>query len=1204
MGKKEKNKEEPKREKLVSDAYAREWNAQYDKQKEEHPNISEAEYVKLKGIEPYDPDSGQAYIEWRMSQPEIKAAAEARNTYDRNDSIMKGQYFELDPETGAYNTVPIAYRRSRGFQKVNFLFGKYDLDNDEERGKARDEIIRFATNSFTPLGRLHGGEELSKLDYKMLNEGLQILDGIDTQKMYDKFSPEAEALAREVMKSPENFKTTFEENPAGGYNGAIDQLDTEINQLESDIDNAEKAIAQFENYKGDIGSIPLLTNVINNVLSLFGTDLNNWNVEDAKEQLELAKQKLQDKEDLKKVLEMKLDELDPKDYEKDYMLSSYKGGSHSSAYYEALLTEDAKAAGDYWRDYSTDPANDWPELSENATQEEIDALVALQQERDDIFDSKNEKADLRDEYKTIAYYDRLASKRTRAETLAEIDPEFEELVELGKEQGSISLEGNPAYTVRLTELTEDELDVIYYYLGYGVKYGDAPIVKLHSDKSEEEKSQKEKEDELSGQEMAKEYYETLIPLLDERRAQTEYEANSSFVEGNVGAGTTLYALAKILGAVQSLVHTVEVNVTNWITGEWKPLDVNDPGFMISRAGDAFFEGGTKYLTDDQKQVAKVVADVCSVVGVVAVSGPTAPAFLASITAGDTMYQAAKNGATPSEALRLGVVAGTIDLITSKVGLSKLTQAVKTGGMVSKKVLKEMLVQAGIEPAEELVSNLLYDLSERVILGGHSEYEMYVKELKSQYGLSDAEARERATKELYWDKSVETVLLSMFAGAVSYGTARLIGTAKAAYRNRKGRTRVGDLTGRPQERQINWKTDTGEIDRAGYEGVLKRSSQSPGVWKGNIEGSKAKGLSNMVDWQPRKQSVEVEGRSRRSQTEQKGGNVIPMRRRVEATGETGEVDLKKAAGGRRYSQQIGEGMEGAPRQRAEVESLRARRMPQLSQNDVNIVLRGELTEAYLRKKGISLEEFARRIETANGELLAGKKGKARQNAIESLMADEVLRNVEEGEVKSPEGRRDFKYLEGKRETSLSRKRLDRRMEAYERKEVEVPRAGDMQRQAPTQEVPEMQPMPNGPVRQENIDRGEVSRYDEIGGISEENKALIEASEYSTKWGKGQAVKHFSEYWSIYPGRMSSLESRLGLPRGAFNNSLTGFEFFTRQAERVIKEAKKAGNVRESNGKLIYYMDGESEFKKGVIVIVYDGKIQTMMPGTIKSFNKIK
>ena len=87
------------------------------------------------------------------------------------------------------------------------------------------------------------------------------------------------------------------------------------------------------------------------------------------------------------------------------------------------------------------------------------------------------------------------------------------------------------------------------------------------------------------------------------------------------------------------------------------------------------------------------------------------------------------------------------------------------------------------------------------------------------------------------------------------------------------------------------------------------------------------------------------------------------------------------------------------------------------------------------------------------------------------ASRCLRNVEEGEVKSPEGRRDFKYLEDKRETSLSRKRLDRRMEAYERKEVEAPMA--------TRGIGQ-EPMPNGPVRQENIDRGGVSRYDEIGG----------------------------------------------------------------------------------------------------------------------------
>ena len=48
---------------------------------------------------------------------------------------------------------------------------------------------------------------------------------------------------------------------------------------------------------------------------------------------------------------------------------------------------------------------------------------------------------------------------------------------------------------------------------------------------------------------------------------------------------------------------------------------------------------------------------------------------------------------------------------------------------------------------------------------------------------------------------------------------------------------------------------------------------------------------------------------------------------------------------------------------------------------------------------------------------------------------------------------------------SRKRLDRRMEEYERKEAPRAIRGIGQ-----------EPMPNGPMRQGNIDRGEVSRYD--------------------------------------------------------------------------------------------------------------------------------
>ena len=46
------------------------------------------------------------------------------------------------------------------------------------------------------------------------------------------------------------------------------------------------------------------------------------------------------------------------------------------------------------------------------------------------------------------------------------------------------------------------------------------------------------------------------------------------------------------------------------------------------------------------------------------------------------------------------------------------------------------------------------------------------------------------------------------------------------------------------------------------------------------------------------------------------------------------------------------------------------------------------------------------------------------------------------------------------------------------------------------------------------------------------------------------------------------------------------------------------MRNINGKSIYYVDGVVNPKKGVVVIVRDGKIQSMMPSDNKSFNKLQ
>ena len=86
--------------------------------------------------------------------------------------------------------------------------------------------------------------------------------------------------------------------------------------------------------------------------------------------------------------------------------------------------------------------------------------------------------------------------------------------------------------------------------------------------------------------------------------------------------------------------------------------------------------------------------------------------------------------------------------------------------------------------------------------------------------------------------------------------------------------------------------------------------------------------------------------------------------------------------------------------------------------------------------------------------------------------------------------------------------------------------------------------------------------------------------------------------------SIIRTKIRSYRRLFYNSLEGFNNFTSQAERVVSEAISVGNVRNISGKTIYYIDGVANPKKGVIVIIRVGLIQSMMPSDFKSFIKMQ
>ena len=103
------------------------------------------------------------------------------------------------------------------------------------------------------------------------------------------------------------------------------------------------------------------------------------------------------------------------------------------------------------------------------------------------------------------------------------------------------------------------------------------------------------------------------------------------------------------------------------------------------------------------------------------------------------------------------------------------------------------------------------------------------------------------------------------------------------------------------------------------------------------------------------------------------------------------------------------------------------------------------------------------------------------------------------------------------------------------------------------------------------------------------------------GTNQGAKHFVDYWSLYPDRIPSLETRLGVDAGTFDKTVEGFDAFTSQAQQVVEN----GQVRViDDSKSIYYQAGAANPNKGVVVIVKDGRIQSMMASDPKSFGKMK
>lgn len=137
-----------------------------------------------------------------------------------------------------------------------------------------------------------------------------------------------------------------------------------------------------------------------------------------------------------------------------------------------------------------------------------------------------------------------------------------------------------------------------------------------------------------------------------------------------------------------------------------------------------------------------------------------------------LSEASAQGAAPAEAALMAAATAGIEYATEKVPLDKLMDAAKAGGHGLKDILKNALIQGGIEAGEEELSLIGTTLAEAAILREKSGYQQQIQELVAS-GM-DLKIAQNAAFEGLLQEAKETAIVSFLSGGLSEAGASAVG----------------------------------------------------------------------------------------------------------------------------------------------------------------------------------------------------------------------------------------------------------------------------------------------------------------------------------------------------------------------------------------------------------------------------------------------
>lgn len=128
------------------------------------------------------------------------------------------------------------------------------------------------------------------------------------------------------------------------------------------------------------------------------------------------------------------------------------------------------------------------------------------------------------------------------------------------------------------------------------------------------------------------------------------------------------------------------------------------------------------------------------------SGVAIGILMGSQVATDTIMNAKQKGLTDSQALASGIASGVAEALFEKFSVENLMNAAKSGGAGFKNFVKNFFKQGGVEASEEFFTEIANIITDTVISGELSDYNLAIRE-GLQRGLSYDEAVSSAQKGL-------------------------------------------------------------------------------------------------------------------------------------------------------------------------------------------------------------------------------------------------------------------------------------------------------------------------------------------------------------------------------------------------------------------------------------------------------------------------